>query len=350
MPYPDHHNPIRVVILGGSGTQAWRYLARIDDFDVTVIAPATDSGGNTGFINMFEESNVLVSGDLGKVAAAFLSGAHGTNSARSFLTHRLQFAPLKGYTMGNIAQIAAHEIAGTQTEALALLSDIFPFNARLLLASESMPILCARYASGGTVKYEHAIDNSSHAESGAIADLWTEPEDIRATRAVVEAIESADYIVLGPGDLFTSKGATIVVPGVREAIRAAREKNHTRVIDVVNLMTKVGHTAGFTAREHVDVIMDLFEVPVDAIFVNNGTIRPEDIARYESVGAEQVRHTVGERYRDLPVFADDLVDANPQTPAEGDTVSRSYLRHDPIALHALFLQYHRRCMRERIEE
>jgi len=269
----------------------------------------------------------------------------GDNSARRFLTHRIQFDPLKGYTVGNIAQIAAHELAGSHTEALDLLADIFPFNARLLLATETMPILCAKYSEGAVVRHEHALDDTRYDQKGSIEKLWTEPEDISATPSVVEAIESADYVILGPGNVFNSKGAVLVVPGMRKAIEHARTQG-ARVIDVVNLMTKVGHTAGLTAREHVDIVLDQFNIPLDAVFVNNEPIAPEAVLRYEAAGAELVRHTLGERYRDLTIYADDLVDRNPQEPVPGDTVSRSYLRHDPIALHSLFLQYHRRCMRE----
>lgn len=328
-----------VVLLGGSGVQSWRYLSRIDDFDVTVVAPATDSGGNTGLINMFEGSEVMVSGDIGKIAAAFLSGA-GDNEAREFLLHRIQFEPLKGYTMGNLVQLVAHEMTGSYGSALDLLGRIFPFNARLMLATRDVPVLCAEYANGEVMKYEHEIDEVSDDTRGSVEKLWVEPADMRINPAAEKALDQAEYIGIGPGDVYTGYGSILVVPGVREALIRAHTRG-AKIVAVMNLMTKPGHTGGWSAARHVDCLLDQFQVPLNAVLVNTEPIDEEAISRYEAKNSEVVVADIEDEYREVTVLRGELVDEAPKDRPGGDAVPRSFIRHDPVALHALFLQYQR---------
>ena len=77
----------------------------------------------------------------------------------------------------------------------------------------------------------------------ALSRVWLEPSGARLTPGVNEAIGAADLIVIGPGSLYTSLLAVLMVPGVA---RAVRDANGRRVF-VANLMTQPGsfhRTAG----------------------------------------------------------------------------------------------------------
>ena len=69
---------------------------------------------------------------------------------------------------------------------------------------------------------------------------------------MVEALLTADQIVLGPGSLFTSVLAAIAVPGVRAAI----ERSPASVVYVCNLRPQVPETEGFDVAMHVEALMD----------------------------------------------------------------------------------------------
>ena len=53
-----------------------------------------------------------------------------------------------------------------------------------------------------------------------IRRVWISPANVEASADAVEAIRSAELIVLGPGSLYTSLLPSLLVPGIRSALRA----------------------------------------------------------------------------------------------------------------------------------
>ena len=58
--------------------------------------------------------------------------------------------------------------------------------------------------------------------SRGIRRVWISPAQVEASAEAVEAIRAADLIVLGPGSLYTSLLPSLLVPGIRSALEAAR--------------------------------------------------------------------------------------------------------------------------------
>ena len=70
------------------------------------------------------------------------------------------------------------------------------------------------------------------------------PGDPPATRQAVDAIMSADLVVLGPGSWFTSVIPHVLVPGLAAALQATTARRAL----VLNLVAEPGETAGFSVR------------------------------------------------------------------------------------------------------
>ena len=82
-----------------------------------------------------------------------------------------------------------------------------------------------------------------------IKDVYLVPHhqaDISVYPPVLEAIQNADYIFIGPGDLFTSIIPNLIVPGVTEAL----QKTTAKIYYIINIMTKFGETEAFAGRAH----------------------------------------------------------------------------------------------------
>ncbi len=73
------------------------------------------------------------------------------------------------------------------------------------------------------------------------------PEGIEAHPDAVAAIEAADQIILGPGSLFTSVMAALLVPGIVEAV----ERSQGKIALVLNIVTQDGETLGLSGHDHV---------------------------------------------------------------------------------------------------
>jgi len=108
---------------------------------------------------------------------------------------------------------------------------------------------------------------------------------LRATLRARKALERADKILIGPGDLYTSVLPCLLVEGVAEAIRASDGE----VIYICNVMTKHGETDGFAASDFVREVHRYLGRRVDAVVVNTGDYPPELLARYAEERAEPVR-------------------------------------------------------------
>ena len=80
-----------------------------------------------------------------------------------------------------------------------------------------------------------------------IRRVWISPAKVEASADAVEAIRSAELIVLGPGSLYTSLLPSLLVPGIRSALEAT---SGVRVF-VCNVATQPGETEGYTLSEHL---------------------------------------------------------------------------------------------------
>ena len=61
----------------------------------------------------------------------------------------------------------------------------------------------------------------------------------------------SDFIVMAPGDLYTSSIPNLLVRGVPEALHRPAAK----LVFVLNLMTKRGETLGYPASRHIEEII-----------------------------------------------------------------------------------------------
>lgn len=96
--------------------------------------------------------------------------------------------------------------------------------------------------------------------SSEIREVSLVPVDAEAPGEALEAIAAAEMIVMGPGSLFTSVLAALVVPDIRSAIVASGAKK----VFVANLRPQEPETRGFDVGMHVAALRT-HGVPVDIV-------------------------------------------------------------------------------------
>ena len=77
------------------------------------------------------------------------------------------------------------------------------------------------------------------------------PPDPPAPKGALDAILRADQIVIGPGSLFTSVLATLVVPDIRDALKSTKAQK----VYVVNLRPQIPETSGYDDDAHVEALV-----------------------------------------------------------------------------------------------
>ena len=137
-----------------------------------------------------------------------------------------------------------------------------------------------------------------------------------------KAIQSADLIVIGPGDLYASIIPNLVVKGADKAIQASSAK----IIYIVNLMTRYTQTPDMTAQDHVDILSKYIGKRPDVVILNTGPIPSDILQAYQK---EHEYPVVDDLNKDPSrVIRGDFVSTKFSGQITADAVKRSLLRHD----------------------
>ena len=300
----------KIATIGGGSGQFTLLsgLRHLENIVITAIVSMVDSGGSTGRLR--DELGILPPGDILKCVLA-LSPHHA--AARSLLQKRFQKdRRLRGHNAGNMLLTMLSRYTGSFPSGISALSEILDVEGTILPVTIDRATLVAELTDGTRIFGERAIDIPEGHRREKIKDVYLVPhhaEKIRVYPPVVEAIECADAIILGPGDLFTSIIPNLVVPGVGEALR----KTSAKIIYIVNIMTKFGETHTFQSTDFVRHLEAFTHRPIDIVVANTGTPNSRLSALYAAQNSDYVMtDPVDAFWRDRRLLTADLIDTGDQ--------------------------------------
>ncbi len=310
-------NTKRVVTIGGgTGTfvvlSALKSLPRIS---LSAIVSVADDGGSTGRLR--DSYGFL---PLGDARQALVALAKDGTMLRDIFTYRFSKGDVKGHNLGNLLLTALTDKLGSDGAAIRAVSEILRVRGYVVPVSDYPATLIAELANGEKIVGQHAIN--ARAPGGPPIVALSISEQLTLADEAELAVDSADFIILGPGDLYTSTLANFAVPGLREAVRRSR----ARLIYFVNIFSTASETSGYSASRHLEEIERYAGRKPDYVIVHSGTV-PEDILEYY---AKKMAFPVVDDLGKTPgvirgIFADVL----PLPKIEGDVIERSLIRHDP---------------------
>ncbi|ACB53562.1 hypothetical protein cce_4214 [Crocosphaera subtropica ATCC 51142] len=238
-----HRGPKIVAIGGGTGLSTLLRGLKQYSANITAIVTVADDGGSSGRLR--EEIGVLPPGDIRNCMAAL---ADEEKLLTELFQYRFQAGEgLNGHSFGNLFLTAMTAITGRDFEkAIAASSKVLAIRGKVLPATVSDVRLWARLDDGRFVEGESHITEAG----GKIAEIGCFPESPPALPAALQAIGEADYIIMGPGSLYTSVIPNLLVPEIREALAKVKVPR----IYVCNIMTQPGETDGYTVADHIKAI------------------------------------------------------------------------------------------------
>lgn len=271
--------PKIVVIGGGSGSSVLLRGLKRTPANSSAIVTMFDSGGSTGALK--SEFGYPAFGDLRQCLLALANENRVIDSFREALEFRFgKESSLKGHSVGNLLLAALTTVNGDLEDAIGLVGRLLDIKGRVIPVTLDSADLCAELADGTVIHGETHIDLRDQDLPGirrVFLDRSVEPNP-----NAIEAIISADAVVLGPGDLFTSVIPNLLVDGIAEAINASRG----HVVYVCNLMTKRGETDGYLAGDFAGVVSEyLLGRGLDWVIVNTRPVGPQARERYALSGA-----------------------------------------------------------------
>lgn len=323
MTHPPKKNVRRNIITIGGGSGQFALLSglrMLKKVAITAIVSMVDSGGSTGRLR--DELGILPPGDILKCVLAL---SPHPEAARALLLKRfIKDRRLRGHNAGNMLLTMLSRYTGSFASGVMALAEILDVKGTILPVTTDQATLVAELTDGTRIFGEKAIDIPREHQREKIKDVYLVPHhcnEIHVHPPVLTAIEEAEYIVMGPGDLFTSIIPNLIVPGVADAVK----KSKAKLLYMVNIMTKFGETHNFKCADFVHQLESFIQRHLDGIIYNNQ--RPEDglCDLYAQQKSEFVEAPDDDPlWQQRHIISTDLLDTK-----------ASIIRHDPKKVHQI---------------
>ncbi len=305
------------VIGGGTGTFVVLSGLKKYQFDLGAIVTMMDSGGSTGRLR--DQLGVLPPGDLRQCMVAL---SEAPELWRQLFLYRFENGDLKGHNFGNIFLSALEKVCTDYDEVLETARYVLKTKGEVMPVTFEKTHLCVQYESGVVLCGEGVIDENNP-EKTRIIKAFLKP-DVMPNPAAEERVAFSDYLIVGPGDLYTSIVPVLLVNDLRGRIISSK----TKIIYVMNLMTKAGQTTGYKASDFLsDMTRYLGRAP-DHLIIHNGTIPDSIIEWYNQHGDDPVQDDITPDKYSGKVVRSDLINKNHIVKKTADMLTRSILRHD----------------------
>lgn len=301
----------KVVALGG-GTGLANLLRGLKEFTgkITAIVTVADNGGSSGKLR--EELDILPPGDIRNCLAAL---ADQEPLMEDLFQYRFyKEGDLRGHSFGNLFIAAMSEVLGDFEEAVEESSKVLAIKGKVLPSTNENVNLGAVYKDGSEKLGESEIPD----DNKKINDVYLTPSSVSITENVKEALLEADYILVGPGSLYTSLIPNLMINGMVENIK----KSEAQKVFITNVMTQPGETTGYSAYDHIKAVYDHTGSQIfDHIIINKNGSRKDLLKKYAKQGAYPVKDDI-EKLNDLNINI-----------VEGKLIQAGdYIRHDPHKL------------------
>src|SRR5436309_1238008 len=283
-----HHGLNILAIRGGTRLSTLlRGLKRYVDADgawsiarLGAIVTVTDEGGSSGALR--EQFGMLPPGDVRNCIVALAEEEHLLSRLFNYRFESGDSA-LAGHSLGNLLLTALTDIAGgfdnailAASEVLAITGDIYPStldDVRLRATLADGTELIGEVAISGSLLGDRRRAPRSHAR---IVHLVIDPPDAQPPPRALDALRTADLILIGPGSLYTSVIPNLLIKPIADALRQAKALR----VYICNVMTQPGESDDYAAEEHLKVIVEHAGLVADVMIVNG--CRPSEtiLAQY----------------------------------------------------------------------
>lgn len=272
-----------IVVIGG-GTGTYTVLSGLKKYpaNLTAIVSMADDGGSTRILR--EEFGVL---PPGSVRPAMVALSDEEEILAKLFSFRFSQGKLAEHNFGNLFLVALSQQLGSFEKAIEKASQLLHLKGEVIPSTLERVRLSAQLENGKMVRGEEDIDVPKHNGNLKIQRIWLEPRAEANPKALL-AIQKADLIVIGPGDLYTSIAPNFLVKGISRAV----EKSKAKKVYVCNIMTKFGETTGFSAKDFINILNSyLKKDALDYVVLNTKRPASSRIKKYEKKGAQFVEYS-----------------------------------------------------------
>ena len=277
-----NQGPKIVVIGGGSGLNTTLEGLKKHTDNITAIVTVSDYGENFGKDN--KELHYTQLEDIKEAISALANSEK--SKMKELLNYRFKNGTLKGAAFSDLYFYAMNDIYNSEAEAIKASNDIFKISGKVLPVTKDKMQICAELENGYLIEEKSKIAETVYDKLTKINRVYLKPSNLRALPEVIEAIEEADGIIIGPGSLYTNIIPNLLVNGVIKAIKESKAIK----LYACSIMTEPGQTDNYSVADYINTIVShCGEGIIDYCLYDTGEVVPEYIKKYNNLdGAELV--------------------------------------------------------------
>lgn len=313
-----------VVTIGG-GTGSFMLLTGLKKYPINLsaIVSMADDGGSAGALR--DELGVLPPGDVRQCLVAL---SDSSQTLRSLMNYRFGDGGLKGHTFGNLFLSALEKVSGSFFDGIEEASKILNVRGEVIPVSEENMHLQIELKNGKILEGEGQLDRSQEVRLCGIRSVFLKA-GVRAHRKAVERILGADFVIIGPGDLYGSILPNLMVAGIARALK----KTKAKIVFNCNLTNKKGQTENFSIDGYVNLIERYIGAGrINFVVWNKKKMSKKLIEKYEEREGANSIVTMGAPNRIGKyklIIADILSSKKPKLDRlDKIAAERSFVRHD----------------------
>lgn len=178
---------------------------------------------------------------------------------------------LDGHKFGNIFMgFLFHYFGDDYNKMVDFMHHFLKVRSRVIPVTTDSAYIQAILDDGTIIERQDNISNNLW-YSGRIVklELMEGSHEARQSKAVANAITAADYIVITPGDIYTSTISNLIIGGVADLIK---NYSHAKIIFIANNTNKWGEAAGYKIADFVNEIEKYLGKNIDILIANNHKI------------------------------------------------------------------------------
>ena len=216
----------RIVAFGGGhGLAAMLSALRDISSEITAVVTVADNGGSSGQLR--SEFGVMPPGDLRMALSALCSDDEWGSSWAEALQHRFESSgPLNGHALGNLLLTAlwnlnTDPVVGLEKvgELLRIVGRVLPMAAIPIEIEATLKPLSSGQP-GRVIRGQVEVAEAA----GEVVSVRLIPDSPPVLPEVLEAIENAEWITIGPGSWYSSVLPHLLVPQIRTALANSNAK------------------------------------------------------------------------------------------------------------------------------
>jgi uncharacterized cofD-like protein len=255
-------NDKTICVIGG-GTGLFSILSGLKKYTsknvLKAIVTTLDNGGSSG--KLITQYGILPPGDIRNCLVALSN--EGKIVAKLF-QYRFD-TKLYEHNFGNLLIKALTDITGNFDKAIEEASKILRINGEVIPVSLENNELVAEFEDEKIIYGESEITEYGKKNRKKIKDIYLKFNK-KANKKAIENLKKADYIIFGPGSLYTS-----IIPNIlfKEIKKTICENKKAKKILIPAVMSQPGETDDFSVSDFIREIEKYLECKIDIVLANN---------------------------------------------------------------------------------